>query len=177
VVDANRRVRHLYGVTLAARILQSTAACGVGVLLIGTAAHAQCTANADCDSDEICKEGVCTDPSVAQPLEPKRRMKLRSVPLMVTGIVVTALGAQSLGLLGLVYISDNMCSSPEPNGCKPHSTLTMVLGTGALVGLGVGIPMIVVGATRVPNEQATHRIVLTPWAASGSGGLTLSGNF
>lgn len=96
---------------------------------------------------------------------------------MVTGIVLTGLGAMSGGLFGLAYYFHDMCSSPEPNGCDGHSTLMVATGVGALVGLGVGIPLIVVGAGRVPNEQATRRLVLSPWASSKSGGLSLSGNF
>jgi hypothetical protein len=96
---------------------------------------------------------------------------------MVTGIVLSGLGAMSGGLFGFAYYVQNMCTSSEPNGCDGRSTLMVATGVGALVGLGVGVPLIFVGAPSVPNEEAAQRVVLSPWASRNSGGLSLSGNF
>jgi hypothetical protein len=96
---------------------------------------------------------------------------------MVTGIVFSGAAALSAGVFGLTYVTTNMCSSSDPQHDCGNSTLMVATGVGALVGIGVGIPLIIVGSQRVPNEEAARPIVLTPWASSNSGGLSLSGSF
>jgi hypothetical protein len=102
---------------------------------------------------------------------------------MVAGIVVTAAG----GVSGLIALSAALANSTCDSVQSPYATTTTDCSTyrditvAGLVGFGVllgaGIPMIIVGGGRVPNEEAAQRVVLSPWASRNSGGLSLSGNF
>lgn len=107
----------------------------------------------------------------------------RSTGLMVTGIVFTATGAFS-GLVALSLIINRMkCNDPnealvyDKSTCDTLADLTLATAIGFVAFAGVGVPMIIIGAGRVPNQQATRRLMLTPWASAHSGGLSLSGNF
>jgi len=101
---------------------------------------------------------------------------------MAGGIVLTSLGGVS-GLISLVAINANgACNdmatfSGSAQDCDGMETTAIVSGIAFVVLVGVGIPMIVIGAERVPDESATPRVVLSPWASSRSGGLSLSGSF
>jgi hypothetical protein len=172
--------------------LRRAAACGVCLLLCAGQAHAGCTKDTDCRSGRICEEGLCTESYAVAPddddddeddeddkIERAQRigppMKRRSVPLMVTGIVVTAAGGMSAGLFLLAFTFGGDCSEP---GCGGGEHAGMMVGgaIGAIVGLGVGIPLINYGRQWVP---ATRRdaLVLSPWITANSGGLRLFGNF
>lgn len=102
---------------------------------------------------------------------------------MTAGIVMTA-GALPLGLVG-AYLSDQSykeClrdavptgtsqSFQYDNDCEnSRETRNVVIGVLVIATIGVGIPLIVYGAKRVPNEpQAT----LTPWVSPTAAGATL----
>jgi hypothetical protein len=88
----------------------------------------------------------------------KRR---RSTGMMVGGIVLTSLAPIVL-YVGLV---SNQCSSGR-SSCS-NQNLAVVVTT--LTMLGVGIPLIVIGAKRVP----VTRVSVGPWLAPRHGGLHL----
>jgi hypothetical protein len=94
---------------------------------------------------------------------------------MVTGIVLTGAGAFSAGIFGLAYLmpASGTCHS----NCDRDESVLMVSGFGALVGLGVGIPLIAYGKQRAPADSYRSRISAAPWLTANSGGLSLSGNF
>lgn len=107
----------------------------------------------------------------------------RSPALMTTGIVLTSSSLPFLLITASLsssayddciddlpadYGSTYNGSFQDCHDSRQTRSLAIVLGTAAL--LGVGIPLIVYGAKKVPNsEQAT----LTPWASPKSAGLTL----
>ena len=81
--------------------------------------------------------------------------------MMVGGIVLASLAPIVL----YVGILNNECSSSR-SSCS-NQNLAVVVTTLAL--LGVGIPLIVVGARRVP----VTRVSVGPWLAPRQGGLHL----
>jgi len=99
---------------------------------------------------------------------------------MTTGIVLTS-AALPLGLMG-AYLSDQAytdCLNDRPatefgpsdgNDCKnSKEARNVVIGIVAITMLGVGIPLIVYGAKKVPLEP---RATITPWASARAAGAT-----
>jgi hypothetical protein len=116
--------------------------------------------------------------------KPKPRTRLNSVGAMVTGIVLSGVGAMS-ALSGLVYmaIPDTACSTPEdPYATCPTDTLRstgqVLLIAGGLM-VAVGIPLIVVGAKRVPVESTGWMAppVFTASIRVGPGALGINGTW
>jgi hypothetical protein len=103
---------------------------------------------------------------------------------MTAGIVMTA-SALPLGLVG-AYMSDQSYKEclrdavPTSSGqsydydyekdCKnSRETRNVVIGVLAIAMIGVGIPLIVYGAKRVPS---TAEVTLTPWVSPIAAGAT-----
>jgi hypothetical protein len=93
-------------------------------------------------------------------------MKRNSPGLMIGGIVLTSAGAVVLSigavLAGAENQSDCVC---DELGCDCGSsdeeqTTGIVLIVSGLVGVGVGIPMIVIGAKKVPDVSEPQAAVL-----------------
>jgi hypothetical protein len=176
----------------------------ISLLCFGRAAAAECTKDTDCKGSRICEQGQCVasnEPS-DQPvtnLDSDREAtrehrnsraiggtRRRSTGLMVTGIVLTAAGGISALTAVSFVIAGSTCtntsttssySTSTDSTCDTFTDLTLVSGIAAIALIGIGLPLVIVGGSRVPNEQATRRLVLTPWANSNSTGLSLSGNF
>jgi hypothetical protein len=96
---------------------------------------------------------------------------------MVTGIAFTVAGGMGAAFFLLGYMPIGNCSPHDH--CEGNSTMMIGGGIGALVGFGVGIPLILYGKERVPANSyrsasdvgAPLRLTMYP------GGLSLSGNF
>ena len=109
-------------------------------------------------------------PPTPDPSTPPRDARRRySTPMMIAGIVISAVGNIALGLGTTVYvISDSIiCEAP---GCGPsHGGDTAVMVAGGILSLA-GIPLIAVGAHGVPvkpNETALMpKISVSPHGAS-----------
>lgn len=176
----------------------------ISLLCLGRAATAECTKDTDCKGSRICEQGQCVASNepvespvthVESPRETPRELRgsavrggthRRSTGLMVTGIVLTAAGGISALTAVSFVIAGSTCtntsttssySTSTDSTCDTFTDLTWVSGIAAIALIGTGIPLVIVGGSRVPNEQATRRLVLTPWASSNSGGLRLFGNF
>jgi hypothetical protein len=93
-------------------------------------------------------------------------MKRNSPGLMVGGIVLTAVGAVTLSIGAVLASASNQydCACTEL-GCDcgvsdDNETTGIVLIVSGLVGVGVGIPMIVIGAKKVPAVSEPQASVL-----------------
>jgi len=77
--------------------------------------------------------------------------KRKSTGLMVGGIVLTGVGVLGLGMGALIV---GACSKPEDNpDCKENAVPAgYVIGGLGIAGMAAGIPMIVIGARRVPVQ-------------------------
>ncbi len=130
-------------------------------------------------------------PKVIQQAEPPPETRRYSEPMLITGTVLTGLGTV-LGLTGLtVYlISTADCSEPETGesesclGSNAETSAAVMAISGGVM-LAVGVPLILIGAKRVPvnvaNNHATPPRVEVPRNRAelllGPQGLTVRGTF
>jgi hypothetical protein len=113
-------------------------------------------------------------------------MHRRSPAIMTTGIVLTSATIPLMLIAGALSnraydscVKDQYTtatSSPPSyygsNSCQDaRETRATAIIIGGIVGLGVGIPMIIYGAKKVPDGGPTA--TLTPWASPTAGGATL----
>jgi len=137
----------------------------------------------ECPGDLVCELGECVAPSPAvtarspvpvSPAEPRAarvstsneegqgveevRGKRYSVPLFVTGIVLTSLSGVAL-----------VVATSGAEGTNEPVLVGGVVACGVMA--GVGIPMIVVGARRVPMQPPRNAAAVTPWITAHGAGL------
>lgn len=158
---------------------------GVGVLLIAVVvsfagvARAECTKDTDCKGDRICDAGQCTAapasaaPAIAaaaeqEPVErehffeeqeserPARVKKRIGNPGLMVGGIVLAAAAPVVLAVGVVTNPD--CADP-PCGIGGRVALFSLIALGMV---GAGVPMIVIGAKRVPVRTLEVTPVLGP---------------
>lgn len=114
-------------------------------------------------------------------------MHRRSPAIMTTGIVLTSATLPLMLIAGALsnrayddcikdqYASSNSGTVPSyygSNSCQDsRETRATAIIIGGIVGLGVGIPMIIYGAKKVPDSGPSA--TLTPWASPTAGGATL----
>jgi hypothetical protein len=125
-------------------------------------------------------------PIVADEAASAQPMHRRSPAIMTTGIVLTSAAVPLMLIAGALSnraydscVKDQYTtssSSPssfyDSNPCRDaRDTRGTAIIIGGIIGLGVGIPMIIYGAKKVPASGATA--TLTPWATPTAGGATL----
>jgi hypothetical protein len=124
--------------------------------------------------------------SGSEPVEVPMMFGRRSRGAMVTGIVLTSAGAASFIATTVFVILSVNCRSDfddkfgnntlpeaaadELERCRSYQTSSGVAALGGLVLTGVGIPLWIYGAKKVPVRSA----VLSPWLAPNVAGLSLS---
>lgn len=126
-------------------------------------------------------------PAVPAPNEPPPDAPAyrRRTGLMVTGIVMASVGVGALiGTLTLGVLKstcdrdlkeeypDNVVPASardDLDRCQSYDTPLLVLTAGGLVLAGAGLPLLIIGAKKVPVTQAR----VSPWLTPRSGGLTL----
>jgi hypothetical protein len=87
--------------------------------------------------------------------------------MMVGGIVMVSLSPLALFFAGVYGLADAVCS----HDCAGYETAAQVSLASALVLVGTGVPLIVVGARKVPVDAAAATI--TPWIAPRAAGVSL----
>lgn len=156
--------------------------------LLSSAARAQCTKDIECKGERICSDGVCAAPSPAVPrsseppaasltqpaAEPTKYR--RRTGLLVTGIVMSSVGVGALIGALAVGVVKSTCNRDvgeldEPDDCRSYDSPLLLLTAGGLVLTGAGVPLLILGAKKVPVHAA--RASVTPWLAPRSAGLTL----
>ncbi len=163
------------------------------VLFSSAGAQAQCTMDKDCKGDRVCEAGQCTTPADEAEVPPadtpaagaaapapqpdvrffdddeqprKVKKRLTSPGMMAGGIVLTSAGPIFL----MVGVLTTHCSyESRLDGSCNAGTRLLAFGLGAAALVGVGIPLIVMGAKRVP---ARH-VALAPWLSPEHAGLQL----
>lgn len=83
----------------------------------------------------------------------------RDVGMIVGGSISLGVGALCLLGAGAVFISDSAAFDSEPGPL-------IALGVIGLAGIGVGIPLVVVGAKKRPVEGATPEVAIGPTSAA-----------
>jgi hypothetical protein len=114
-------------------------------------------------------------------------MKARSTPMIAGGTVLVSVAATML-IAGAALFAGadnssgpivcggqfgNFCmSAPADSGAKAGGVAMMVIG---LAGMAAGIPLIAVGAQKVPDREEAH--VLLPTVRIGAGSAALRWTF
>jgi hypothetical protein len=88
--------------------------------------------------------------------------------MMVGGIVMVSLSPLALFFAGVYGLADAVCS----HDCAGYDTAAKVSLVSALVLAGTGVPLIIVGAQKVPVED-TSAAIIAPWATPRAAGLGL----
>ena len=154
---------------------------------LSRAARAQCTKDIECKGDRVCNDGVCAAPRpepprmaespVAEPTKYRRR-----TGLLVSGIVMSSVGVGTLiGALavGVVKATCNRdleetlpaSAADELDDCNSYDSPLLLLTAGGLLLTGAGVPLMIIGAKKVPVQDA--RVGVSPWLGPRSAGLTL----
>ncbi len=105
---------------------------------------------------------------------PKPRMQRHSTGMMVGGIVMVSLAPVALVVAGVARLGKGICDIDDERGCDDDYDPTIYgsLLTGVVL-LGVGIPLLVVGAKKEPVEEDVARATITPWLTSNAAGVGL----
>jgi hypothetical protein len=99
-------------------------------------------------------------------------MERHSTGMMVGGIVMLSLAPIALLTSGIARISKGICDVGDSRGCDDDydPTIYGALLTGVVL-IGVGVPLIVIGAKKEPVEATTATI--SPWATPDAAGVGL----
>jgi hypothetical protein len=117
---------------------------------------------------------------------PVPRMERHSKAMMTGGIVMVSVAPLALLVAGISALEQDLCEighgdtsysgssagvSVRAQDCSSYDTRIYNGLISALVLVGVGVPLIVVGAKKEPVERTS--VALTPWLSPSSSGLAL----
>jgi hypothetical protein len=161
-------------------------AWGVVALVVTctSAARAECEAGADCKHEAGCDR--CEVKAAPRTVgawdsaetrraeynaEPTTRS--HSVPMLITGIALVV-AAPVLFIVAVESAAElNPCPDDVSGGCaQPSNDGAIAWTIGGVAALGVGIPLIVIGAKQ-ETEPARTAATLSPWANPDGAGLRL----
>jgi hypothetical protein len=93
--------------------------------------------------------------------------------MMVGGIVMVSLAPVALVVAGVARLGKGICDIDDERGCDDDYDPTIYgsLLTGVVL-LGVGIPLLVVGAKKEPVD-GTATATISPWLTSNAAGVGL----
>jgi hypothetical protein len=114
---------------------------------------------------------IAKEPPPAAPAPP--RMQRHSTGMMVGGIVMVSLAPVALVVAGVARLGKGICDIDDERGCDDDYDPTIYgsLLTGVVL-LGVGIPLLVVGAKKEPVDD-TATATISPWLTSNAAGVGL----
>jgi hypothetical protein len=170
---------------------------GGAALLATSMSYAQCAKDTDCKSDRVCEAGKCVAPAVApavpvaarpaaappsaqvapaaasEPVEDTPvKMQRHSTGMMVGGIVMLSLAPVALLVSGIARIGKGICDIDDERGCDQDYDPTIYgsLLTGVAL-IGVGVPLLVIGAKKEPVEDLAAIATVSPWATAEAAGI------
>jgi hypothetical protein len=99
-------------------------------------------------------------------------MERHSTGMMVGGIVMLSLAPVALLVSGIARIGKGICDVGDERGCDQDYDPTIYgsLLTGVAL-IGVGVPLLVIGAKKEPVEDRAATATLSPWATPEAAGL------
>jgi hypothetical protein len=173
---------------------------GSSVALLATSlSHAQCAKDTDCKADRVCEAGTCVAPVAAPaaalaaqppaappnaqapapvrvdaPRAPAVKMERHSTGMMAGGIVMLSLAPVALVVSGFARLAKVVCDADRDVGCDEDydPTIYGALLTGVAL-VGVGIPLVVIGAKKEPVEAPEATATISPWATPNGAGVGL----
>ena len=113
-------------------------------------------------------------PTQAPALQPK--MQRHSKGMMVGGIVMVSLAPVALAVAGFSALGKSLCGIDDLDrnrSCDDYDPAIYGSLVSALVLAGVGVPLIVIGATKEPVDPSGLNATLAPWATPTAAGLGL----
>jgi hypothetical protein len=121
---------------------------------------------------------VASNPTSVAPTEPAPpKMQRHSKGMMVGGIVMVSLAPVALLVAGTAAVGRGLCSigtdSESTRSCSGYEPFIYGGLLSALTLVGVGVPLIVIGATKEPVDPSGLNASLSPWATQTSAGLSL----
>ena len=159
----------------------------LAIAATATVARAQCATDQECKGDRICEAGQCVAPpapaaqadaSADAPVERERffeepedekprkgKKRIGNPGLMIGGIVLASAAPIVLG----VGVATASCSSDGGDTRCDIGERVVAFGLISLAMVGAAVPMIVIGAKRVPVRQ----VAIGPLLAPGLSGLQL----
>ena len=114
------------------------------------------------------------EPADTKPAQPK--MRRHSTGMMAGGIVMVSLAPVALLVSGIAGVGKSICSIDNPDrydNCDEYNPALYGGLLSALVLVGVGIPMIVIGAKKEPVDAPNVAATVSPWVAPSAAGLSL----
>lgn len=165
---------------------------GSVALLATSLSYAQCAKDTDCKADRVCEAGKCVAPATAPPTAPVApqpaavppavpaaparatplKMERHSTGMMVGGIVMLSLAPVALLVSGIARIGKGICDIDDERGCDRDYDPTIYgsLLTGVAL-IGVGVPLLVIGANKEPVEARAATATISPWATPEAAGV------
>jgi hypothetical protein len=104
------------------------------------------------------------------------KMQRHSKGMMVGGIVMVSLTPVALAVAGFSALGKGLCGIDDLDhnrSCDGYDPVIYGSLLSALVLAGVGIPLIIIGATKEPVDSSSPSATLTPWATPTSAGVGL----
>jgi hypothetical protein len=101
-------------------------------------------------------------------------MQRHSTGMMVGGIVMLSLAPVALVVSGFARLAKVVCDADRDVGCDADydPTIYGALLTGVTL-VGVGIPLVVIGAKKEPVAATEAAATLSPWATPNGAGVAL----
>jgi hypothetical protein len=165
---------------------------------VSAVAHAQCTMDVDCKGERVCERGECRMPAELPPApsspenadapaldaapprasmseppsyffddedtRPKPKKRIGKPGMMVAGIVLVS----SAPIVLVAGVLSTSCNRDTTDSCDVAPRL-LGFTAASLILIGAGVPLIVIGAKRVP----VARVSAVPWVGRRDAGLQL----
>ncbi len=115
------------------------------------------------------------EPFPPQEKSPPPKLVRHSKGMMVGGIVMVSLSPVALLIAGVAGLSKGLCGIDKPDNydCTQYDPTIYGSLLSALVLVGVGVPLIVIGATKEPATEASASATVGPWATPTAAGIGL----
>jgi hypothetical protein len=99
-------------------------------------------------------------------------MQRHSTGMMVGGIVMLSLAPVALLTSGVARLIKVACDAGDDHGCDQDydPTIYGALLTGVAL-IGVGVPLVVIGAKKEPVDPAEATATISPWATADGAGI------
>jgi hypothetical protein len=120
------------------------------------------------------ENAVAAEAAPPKPAQPK--MQRHSTGMMAGGIVMVSLAPVALLVAGLSGLGKALCRVDDYDSertCSGYDPVIYSSLAGAFVLVGVGVPLLVIGAKKEPVDASAASAIIAPWATPTSGGLSL----
>jgi hypothetical protein len=103
-------------------------------------------------------------------------MRRHSTGMMAGGIVMVSLAPVALIVAGFAGLGKALCGVDDYDSqrtCSGYDPVMYGSLVSAFVLVGVGVPLLVIGAKKEPVDDSEATAVIAPWATPTAGGVSL----